>query len=136
MAKSAAERLQPEPRPKQTRRPPTLALLVLVPAGIQLLSPPRLLPEIEATATTGQVVIGTVTGIATGTDVAPTAAAAAMATTAVGNHRGRTRLPADGEAETDADADRRTTRPVTPLTRVRPAAAVIGDGTAKGSATR
>ena len=102
------------------------------------MSQPRLIPEIKASATTGQVVIGTVTGTATGTGVAPTAAAAAVATTAVGNHRGRTPPPAEGEAETDADADadRRMTFPVTPITWFRLAAAVIGAGTAEESATR
>ena len=142
-AKGAAEKLQPKPRPQKAHQLPNLVLLV--PA--RLVSPPRLPPESEANATTGQIVIeivtviGIVTGTATGTDVALTAAAeavaaAAVATTAVGNHRGRTTPPAEGEAETDADADRRTTHPVTLLTRVRLAAAETGDGTAKGSATR
>ena len=135
-----AEKLRPKPRPLKAHQ---LRILVpLVPA--RLMSTPRLLQVIEVNATTGQIVIaiatGIVTGTATGTDVALTAAAeavaAAVATTAVGNHRGRTTPPAEGEAETDADADRRTTHPVTPLTRVRLAAAVIGEGTAKGSATR
>ena len=103
---------------------------------VRMMSQPRLIPEIKASATTGQVVIGTVTGTAIGTDVAPTAVAAAVATTAVGNHRGRTRPPAEGEAETDADADRWMTFPVTPITWFRLAAAVIGAGTAEGSATR
>ena len=142
-AKGVAEKLQPKPRPLRAHQLQNLVLLVLA----RLVSTPRLLLVSEVNATTGQIAIeiviatGIVTGTATGTDVALTAAAeavaaAAVATTAVGNHRGRTTPPAEGEAETDADADRRTTHPVTLLTRVRLAAAETGDGTAKGSATR
>ena len=119
----------------------------MLPAPALRMSPLRLQQKIGMNATTGQIVIeietgtGIVTGTATVTDAALMAAAVAVAaaavvTTAVGNHHGRTTTPADGEAETDADDDRQTTRPVTLRTRVRPAAAVIGDATAKGSATR
>ena len=143
MAKGAAEKLPQKPLPQEARQ----QLSLVLPAPALRMSPPRLQPKSETNATTGQIVIeigtgtGIVTGTATVTDAAPMAAAeavaaAAVATTAVGNHHGRTTTPADGEAETDADDDRRTTRPVTLLTRVRPAAAVIGDATAKGSATR
>ena len=140
-AKGAAERLQPKPRPLKAHQ--LQHLVLLVPA--RLVSTPRLPLVSEANATTGQIVIviatGIVTGTATGTDVALTAAAeavaaAAVATTVVGNHRGRMSPPAGGEAETDADADRRTTHPVTPLTRDRLAATVIGVDAATRSATK
>ena len=140
-AKGAAERLQPKPRPQEARQQPSLAL----PAPARLVSQPRLPPKSEANATTGQIVIviatGIVTGTATGTDVALTAAAeavaaAAVATTAVGNQRGRAKPPAGEGAETGADGDRRTTHPVTPLTRDRLAAAVIGVDAATRSATK
>ena len=142
MAKGAAEKL-PQKHRAQARQLPSLGL----PAPALRMSPPRLQPKSGTNATTGQIgiEIGTgiviVTGTATGTDVALTAAAeavaaAAVATTVVGNHRGRMSPPAGGEAETDADADRRTTHPVTPLTRVRLAAAVIGEDAATESATK
>ena len=131
------------PAAQEARQQPSLVL----PAPARLVSQPWLQPKSEVNATTGQIVIeivtgiGIVTGTATGTDVAPTAAAeavaaAAVATTVVGNHRGRTSPPAGEEAETGADGDRRTTHPVTPLTRDRLAAAVIGVDAATRSATK
>ena len=137
-----AEKLRPKPRPLEAHQ---LRILVpLVPA--RLMSTPRLPQVIEVNATTGQIVIviaiatGIVTGTATGTDVALTAAeavaAAVVATVVVGNHYRRTTPLAEEEAETGADGDRRTTHPVTPLTRDRLAVTAIGADAATESATR